>query len=112
MATVVVLMDMEEVTHLKTREVLVEVIIPKCVAIVAKQGIQLTHYRKHGFPPHFKFKNQNNDLSLANVVYQIDNPNGDEKKIEGPKADMQSQHFGFTIEQYIGLLALLQQSQS
>ncbi|KAJ1423614.1 hypothetical protein SESBI_12246 [Sesbania bispinosa] len=36
---------------------------------------------------------------------------GLEENVEVPKADMQSQQFGFTPEQYQGLLALLQQSQ-
>ncbi|XP_020225129.1 uncharacterized protein LOC109807015 [Cajanus cajan] len=66
-----------------------------------------TCYRKHGFPPHFKFKNQNHDLSLANAVSQVDNPDDDEQDVAGPKANMQSQQFGFTIEQYQGLLTLL-----
>ncbi|KAJ1426498.1 hypothetical protein SESBI_10242 [Sesbania bispinosa] len=70
-----------------------------------------TCYRKHGFPPHFKFKNQGHDESLANVVCQLDNPDDDEQDVGGLKANMQPQQFGFTAEQYQGLLSLLQQSQ-
>ncbi|KAK7280087.1 hypothetical protein RJT34_25149 [Clitoria ternatea] len=71
-----------------------------------------TCYKKHGFPPHFKFKNQNYDQSNSNVVFQNDNHNVVKQDIEGLKADMQSQQFGFIVKQYQRLLALLQQSQS
>jgi len=54
-----------------------------------------TFYKKHGFPPHFKFKNQNH-----------------EQNHEGSKSEVESQQIGFTLDQYQTLLALLQQFKS
>jgi len=41
-----------------------------------------TYYKKHGFPSHFKFKNQNHN----------------EQNHEGSKSEVQSQQIGFTPE--------------
>ena len=37
-----------------------------------------TCYKKHGFPPHFKFKNQNYDQSHTNAIFQNTNFNNNE----------------------------------
>nr|KYP43959.1 hypothetical protein KK1_034599 [Cajanus cajan] len=48
-----------------------------------------TCYRKHGFPPHFKFKNQNHGQSHANAVFQNASSNDDgEQNHEGSKAEL------------------------
>jgi len=71
-----------------------------------------TCYKKHGFPPHFKFKNQNHDQNHVNAVSQNAYSNNDKQNHEGSKAEIQSQQISFTPEQYQTLLALLQQSKS
>jgi len=38
-----------------------------------------TCYKKHGFPPHFEFKNQNHDHSHTNAVFQNTNLNNEQK---------------------------------
>jgi len=59
--------DMEE-------EVIEEDIFTKFAIIVERQDIPFdTCYKKHDFPPHFKFKNQNHDESHA--VFQNTNFN-------------------------------------
>ncbi|XP_068503595.1 uncharacterized protein [Phaseolus vulgaris] len=45
-----------------------------------------TCYKKHGFPPHFKFKNQNHDQSHTNAVFQNTNFNNNEQNHEGSKS--------------------------
>jgi len=67
--------------------------------------------KKHGFPPHFKFKNKNNDHSHTNAVFQNTNLNN-EHNHEGSKSEVESQQIGFTPEQYQTLLALLQHAKS
>jgi len=69
-----------------------------------------TYYKKHDFPPHFKFKNQNHDQGHTNAVFQ--NFNNNEQNHEGSKSKVESQQIGFTPEQYQTLLALLQQVKS
>ncbi|XP_068461640.1 uncharacterized protein [Phaseolus vulgaris] len=71
-----------------------------------------TCYKKHGFPPHFKFKNQNHDQSHTNAVFQNTNFNNNEQNHEGSRSEVESQQIGFTPEQYQTLLALLQQTKS
>ena len=46
-----------------------------------------TSYKKHGFPPHFKFKNQNHDQSHTNAVFQNTNFNNNEQNHEGSKSE-------------------------
>jgi len=67
-----------------------------------------TCYRKHGFPSHFKFKNQNH----ANVVFHNAYSTNDKQNHEGSKSEVEFQQIGFTPEQYQTLLTLLQQSKS
>jgi len=71
-----------------------------------------TCYKKHDFPPHFKFKNQNHDHGHTDVVFQNTNFNNNEQNHEGSKSEVESQQIGFTLEQYQTLLALLQQAKS
>jgi len=52
-----------------------------------------TCYRRHGFPPQFKFNNN-------------------QQNHEGSRSEVHSQHIGFTPEQYQTLLTLLQMSKS
>ena len=59
-----------------------------------------TCYRRHGFPPQFKFKNYETDCST------------NQQNHEGSRSDVHSQHIGFTPKQYQTLLTLLQQSKS
>jgi len=59
-----------------------------------------TCYRRHGFPPQFKFKNHKADC------------NNNQQNHEGSRSEVYSQHIGFTPEQYQILLTLLQQSKS
>jgi len=59
-----------------------------------------TCYRRHGFPPQFKFKNHETDC------------NNNQQNHEGSRSEVHSQHIGFTLEQYQTLLNLLQQSKS
>jgi len=47
-----------------------------------------TCYRKHGFPPQFKFKNQKADC------------NSNQQNHEGSGSEVHSQQIGFTPEQY------------
>jgi len=56
-------------------------------------------YRKHGFPPQFKFKNHKADYN--------NNQNNESSGLE-----VHSQYIGFTLEQYQTLLTLLQQAKS
>jgi len=96
--------DMEE-------EVMEEDILPNFAVIVERQGIPLIHaIKKHGFPPHFKFKNQNYHQSHA--AFHNINFNNNEQNHEGSKSEVESQPIGFTPEQYQTLLALLQQVKS
>jgi len=71
-----------------------------------------TCYKKHNFPPHFKFKNQNHDQDHTNVVFQNTNFNNNEQNHKGSKLEVESQQIGFTPKQYQTLLALLQQVKS
>ncbi|KAJ1410699.1 hypothetical protein SESBI_21720 [Sesbania bispinosa] len=66
-----------------------------------------TCYIKYGFPPHFKFTKQNCNQSFANVI-----THDDEKESESLKGNLGHHHSGSTEEQYQGLIALLQQSQT
>jgi len=85
---------------------------PKICSHCEKIGHTIdTCYKKHGFPPHFKFKNQNHDHSHTNVVFHNTNLNN-EQNHEGSKSEVESQLIGFTPEQYQTLLALLQQTKS
>jgi len=59
-----------------------------------------TCYRRHGFPPQFKFKNHKADC------------NNNQQNHEGSRSEVHSQHIGFTPEQYQTLLTLLQQFKS
>jgi len=66
-----------------------------------------TCYKKHGFPPHFKFKNQNHDQShTTDAVFQNTNFNNNDQNHEGSNSEVESQEIGFTPEQYQTLLAL------
>ena len=57
-----------------------------------------TCYRRHDFPPQFKFKNHKADY------------NNNQQNHEGSRSEVHSQHIGFTPEHYQILLTLLQQS--
>ena len=59
-----------------------------------------TCYRKHGFPPQFKFKNKKADC------------NSNQQNHKCSKSEVHSQQIGFTREQYQIFLVLLQQSKS
>ena len=65
-----------------------------------------TCYKKCGFSPHFKFKNQNHHQSHA--AFHNTNFNNNEQNHEGSKSEVESQQIGFTPEQYQTLLVLLQ----
>jgi len=69
-----------------------------------------TCYKKRGFPPHFKFKNQNHHQN--HTAFHNTNFNNNEQNHEGSKSKVESQQIGFTLEQYQTLLALLQQVKS
>jgi len=71
-----------------------------------------TCYKKYGFPPHFKFKNQNHDQNHTNAVFRNTNFNNNEHNHEGSKSEVESQQIGFTPEQYQTLLVVLQQAKS
>jgi len=71
-----------------------------------------TCYKKHGFPPHFKFKKLNHDHSHTNAVFHNTNFNNNKQNHEGSKFEVQSQQIGLTLEQYQTLLALLQHVKS
>ena len=55
-----------------------------------------TCYRRHGFPPQFKFKNHKADC------------NDNQQNHGGSRPKVHSQHISLTLEQYQTLLALLQ----
>jgi len=57
-------------------------------------------YRRHGFPPQFKFKKDKADS------------NNNQQNHEGSRSKVHSQHISLTPEQYQILLALLQQFKS
>jgi len=57
-------------------------------------------YRRHGFPPQFKFKNHEIDC------------NNNQQNHKGSRSEVHFQHIGFTPKQYQTLLTLLQQSKS
>ncbi|XP_057440407.1 uncharacterized protein LOC130732361 [Lotus japonicus] len=61
-------------------------------------------YKKHGFPPGFKFKNPKYASKSANLV-QTDGDHQDDDDQEGKDAG--NTRFGFTADQYQNLLALL-----
>ena len=72
-----------------------------------------TCYKKHDFPPHFKFKNQNHDQSHTNAVFQNTDFYNNEQNHEGSKSEVEeSQQLDFTPEQYQTLLTLLQHATS
>jgi len=72
-----------------------------------------TCYKKHVFPPHFKFKNQNHDQSHTNAVFQNTDFYNNEQNHEGSNSEVEeSQQLDFTPEQYQTLLALLQHTKS
>ncbi|XP_057452997.1 uncharacterized protein LOC130744854 [Lotus japonicus] len=64
-------------------------------------------YKKHGFPPGFKFKNPKYANKSANCVHIAD----DDQDSEGGSSG-QDTRFGFTADQYHHLLALLPTSES
>nr|KYP72603.1 hypothetical protein KK1_005199 [Cajanus cajan] len=70
-----------------------------------------TCYKKHGFPPHFKFTKQNQNKNKVYVNDSVHNDDADRKEFGLLKEHLGHQQFGFTEEQYQGLIALLQQSQ-
>ena len=85
----------------------------KICSLCGKIGSTIdTCYKKHGFPPQFKFKNQNHDQSHTNAVFQNTSFNNNEHNHEGSKSKVESQQIDFTPEQYQTLLALLQQAKS
>ena len=53
-----------------------------------------TCYRRHSFPPQFKFKNHKADC------------NNNQQNHEGSRSEVRSQHIGFTPEQYQTLLTV------
>jgi len=64
-----------------------ENILSKFEVIVERQSVPLIHaIKKHGFPPHFKFNNNDHESS---------------------KSEVESQQIDFTPEQYQTLLVLL-----
>jgi len=72
---------------------------PKNCSHCGKTGHTIdTCYKKHGFPPHFKFKNMNHDQSHTNVVFQNTDFINNEHNHEGSKSKVESQQTGFTPE--------------
>nr|KYP55041.1 Retrovirus-related Pol polyprotein from transposon TNT 1-94 [Cajanus cajan] len=71
-----------------------------------------TCYKKHGFPPHLEFTKQNQNKSQVYVNALVHNDNADRKESRLLKEHLGHQQFGFTEEQYQGLIALLQYSVS
>lgn len=68
-----------------------------------------TCYRKHGFPPNFKFKNQGQVNSVASN--DVNKSNETDRGSNILKEENANSVFGLTAEQYEGLVKLLHQSQ-
>ncbi|XP_057420555.1 uncharacterized protein LOC130714651 [Lotus japonicus] len=60
-------------------------------------------YKKHGFPPGFKFKNPKYANRSANCVHSNEEDQDSQEAVSG----QESTRFGFTADQYHHLLALL-----